>query len=197
MTVGAARAARVVELSEWQLWTTGVRDQDDRCERPGHQERISKIRARHDMRLRLVLTLGWTDERRRRTCEQQVFHGKVLRSNRVSPVASGCGSAFRRGSGSSRARLSDDFDTRDRTPACEPLRRELGSRSSKVGGDTTVDAAARGRAGGPGAGHASGARRPDQLWFRSAECSRCHRVGVRGSRTPRPPPRRATRAAAL
>ena len=46
---------------------------------------ISKIRARQSTRNRLVLTLGWTDERRRRTCEQQVFHRKVLRSNRVSP----------------------------------------------------------------------------------------------------------------
>ena len=52
------------------------------------EERISfsKIRARHLMRNRLVLTLGWTDERRRRTCERQVFHRKVLRSTRPPPV---------------------------------------------------------------------------------------------------------------
>ena len=62
--------------SEWQLWTTGVRD----------QERISKIRARHYPRNRLVLTLGRTDERRRRTCEQQVVRKKVLRVNRLNPV---------------------------------------------------------------------------------------------------------------
>ena len=62
--------------SEWQLWTTGVRV----------QERLSKIRARLSTRNRLVLTLGWTDERRRRTCEQQVVPGKVLRVNRFPPV---------------------------------------------------------------------------------------------------------------
>ena len=62
--------------SEWQLWTTGVR----------HQERLSKIRARPPVRLRLVLKLGWTDERRRRTCERQVFLEKVVRFTRVIPV---------------------------------------------------------------------------------------------------------------
>ena len=73
VTVGARR--------EWwsskcQLWTTGVRV----------QERLSKIRARQYPRNRLVLTLGWTDERRRRTCERQVFGKKVLRVSRVAPV---------------------------------------------------------------------------------------------------------------
>ena len=53
--------------SEWQLWTTTVRE----------QERISKIRARLYLRLRLVLKLGWTDERRRRTRERQVVRKKV------------------------------------------------------------------------------------------------------------------------
>ena len=67
--------------SEWQLWTTGVRV----------QERISKIRARQYPRNRLVLTLGWTDERRRRTCEQQVVPGKVLRVSRVAPVSNTVG----------------------------------------------------------------------------------------------------------
>ena len=62
--------------SEWQLWTTGVRV----------QERLSKIRARLSTRNRLVLTLGWTDERRRRTCEQQVVRKKVVRFTRVHPV---------------------------------------------------------------------------------------------------------------
>ena len=59
--------------SEWQLWTTGVRV----------QERLSKIRARLSTRNRLVLQLGWTDERRRRTCERQLVPGKVVRFTRV------------------------------------------------------------------------------------------------------------------
>ena len=37
---------------------------------------ISKIRARQSVRLCLVLTLGWTDERRRRSCERHWCSGK-------------------------------------------------------------------------------------------------------------------------
>ena len=77
VTVGARREWW---SSECQLYTTTVRD----------QELNSKIRARQSVRNRLVLQLTWTDERRRRTREQQVVRKKVLlsevRSNRLSPV---------------------------------------------------------------------------------------------------------------
>ena len=73
VTVGARREWW---SSEWQLRTTAVRD----------QERISEIRARQSTRNRLVLTLTWTDERRRRTREQQVLRKKVLRVTRHPPV---------------------------------------------------------------------------------------------------------------
>ena len=75
---------RVLELQVVEA--RDVVDVESSCLRD--QERISKIRARPPVavRNRLVLAMTWTDERRRRTREQQVVRKKVLRSNRVSPV---------------------------------------------------------------------------------------------------------------
>ena len=80
VTVGARREWW---SSEWQLSTL-----DDRCERPGAnlENPSTSSRAAESSRLAAGMD-GRGDERRRRTCERQVFHRKVLRSNRVSPVA--------------------------------------------------------------------------------------------------------------